>query len=47
MRSSLRLLIPAAAPQAAPQPGGGRGNAPKNIQVLKDVPQDQLGLTMQ
>ncbi len=35
------------APQGAPQPGGGRGGPPKNIQVLKDVPQDQLNLTMQ
>ena len=39
---------PGAAPQtAAPQPGGGRGGPPKNIQVLKDVPQEQLPLTMQ
>ncbi len=36
-------------PQSAPQPGGGggRGGPPKNIQILKDVPQDQLMLTMQ
>ena len=39
----------APAPQGAPQPGGGggRGGPPKNLQVLKDVPQDQLMLTMQ
>ena len=41
---------PVQAPQAAGQPpGGGRGGPqlPKNIQVLKDVPPDQLQLTMQ
>jgi photosynthetic reaction center cytochrome c subunit len=39
---------PAAQSPAAP-PGGGRGGPqpPKNIQVLKDVPPDQLMLTMQ
>ena len=33
----------------APGPGGGRGGPqpPKNIQVLKDVPLDELQLTMQ
>ncbi len=36
-----------AAPAGAPQAGGGRGGPPKNIQILKDVPQDQLNLTMQ
>jgi hypothetical protein len=42
---------PAAPPQGAPAPsapqgpGGGRG--PRNIQVLKDVPPDQINLTMQ
>src|SRR6187200_3230051 len=37
-------------PQAPGQgPGGGRGGPqqPKNLQVLKDVPPDQLQLTMQ
>jgi hypothetical protein len=41
---------PAQAPQAPGQaPGGGRGGPqlPKNLQVLKDVPPDQLQLTMQ
>src|SRR5258708_29415695 len=41
---------PPPAPQAQGQPpGGGRGGPqpPKNIQVLKDVPLDQLQLTMQ
>lgn len=41
---------PAPAPQVPGQPpGGGRGGPqpPKNIQVLKDVPVDQLMLTMQ
>ena len=39
---------PAGAPQGAPPAaGGGRGGPPKNLQVLKDIPQDQLGLTMQ
>jgi photosynthetic reaction center cytochrome c subunit len=41
---------PAGPPPAAGQaPGGGRGGPqpPKNIQVLKDVPPDQIGLTMQ
>lgn len=41
---------PAPAAQAPVQPpGGGRGGPqpPKNIQVLKDVPPDQLMLTMQ
>jgi hypothetical protein len=41
---------PVPAPQAPGQPpGGGRGGPqpPKNIQVLKDVPPDQLMLTMQ
>ena len=41
---------PAPAAQAPGQPpGGGRGGPqpPKNIQVLKDVPPDQLMLTMQ
>ncbi len=35
--------------QQPPGPGGGRGGPqqPKNIQVLKDVPLDQLQLTMQ
>jgi photosynthetic reaction center cytochrome c subunit len=35
--------------QQPPGPGGGRGGPqpPKNIQVLKDVPVDQLMLTMQ
>lgn len=39
---------PPAPPQQGPgqPPGGGRG-APRNIQVLKDVPQDQIQLTMQ
>ncbi len=38
---------PVPAPQAPGQaPGGGRGG-PRNIQVLKDVPQDQILLTMQ
>jgi len=38
---------PVPAPQAPAQaPGGGRGG-PRNIQVLKDVPQDQILLTMQ
>jgi hypothetical protein len=52
-RTDLRAQQPQGAPQApapqgAPQPGGGgRGGPPKNIQVLKDVPQDQLMLTMQ
>jgi hypothetical protein len=51
-RPALRAQQPAPAPQppapqGAPQPGGGRGGPPKNIQVLKDVPQDQLNLTMQ
>ncbi len=38
---------PSPAPGQAP--GGGRGGPqpPKNIQVLKDVPPDQIGLTMQ
>ena len=43
---------PQGPPPGAPQgagPGGGRGGPqpPKNIQVLKDVPVDQLQLTMQ
>jgi photosynthetic reaction center cytochrome c subunit len=41
---------PPQAPQAPGQgPGGGRGGPqlPKNLQVLKDVPPDQLQLTMQ
>jgi photosynthetic reaction center cytochrome c subunit len=41
---------PAPAAQAPGQPpGGGRGGPqpPKNIQVLKDVPPDQINLTMQ
>ena len=39
---------PAGAPQGAPpQGGGGRGGPPKNLQILKDIPQEQLGLTMQ
>ncbi|MEO8522840.1 MAG: c-type cytochrome [Acidobacteriota bacterium] len=38
---------PAGAAQGGPPPGGGRGGAPKNIQVLKDVPQEQLPQTMQ
>jgi photosynthetic reaction center cytochrome c subunit len=50
-RTDLRAQQPPApqppGPQGAPQPGGGRGGPPKNIQVLKDVPQDQLQLTMQ
>jgi photosynthetic reaction center cytochrome c subunit len=35
--------------QQPPAPGGGRGGPqqPKNIQILKDVPLDQLQLTMQ
>lgn len=38
---------PGPPPQAA-GPGGGRGaQPPKNLQVLKDVPPDQLQLTMQ
>ena len=36
-----------APPGAPPQGGGGRGGPPKNLQVLKDIPQEQLGLTMQ
>src|SRR4249919_1479365 len=41
---------PPPAGQAPGQPpGGGRGGPqpPKNIQVLKDVPPDQINLTMQ
>jgi photosynthetic reaction center cytochrome c subunit len=42
---------PPAGPPLGPgqAPGGGRGGPqpPKNIQVLKDVPPDQIGLTMQ
>jgi photosynthetic reaction center cytochrome c subunit len=40
---------PAQGAQQPPGPGGGRGGPqpPKNIQVLKDVPVDQLMLTMQ
>jgi hypothetical protein len=36
-------------PPQGPPPGGGRGGPPlpKNLQVLKDVPPDQLQLTMQ
>jgi photosynthetic reaction center cytochrome c subunit len=34
-------------PPQGPPTGGGRGGPPKNLQVLKDVPQDQLQLTMQ
>ena len=50
-RTGISAQQPAApAAQAAGQPpGGGRGGPqpPKNIQVLKDVPVDQLMLTMQ
>jgi photosynthetic reaction center cytochrome c subunit len=47
-RGSLVAQPPAQPPQAAGQaPGGGRGGPPKNLQVLKDVPPDQLQLTMQ
>jgi hypothetical protein len=38
---------PQAPPAAGQPPGGGRGGPPKNLQVLKDVPPDQLQLTMQ
>jgi hypothetical protein len=43
---------PQAPPQGAqqpPGPGGGRGGPqpPKNLQILKDIPLDQLQLTMQ
>ena len=38
---------PPAAQAPGQPPGGGRGGPPKNIQVLKDVPPDQINLTMQ
>jgi photosynthetic reaction center cytochrome c subunit len=40
---------PPPGPPPGQGPGGGRGGPqpPKNIQVLKDVPPDQIGLTMQ
>jgi photosynthetic reaction center cytochrome c subunit len=38
---------PPAAPQAPGQPPGGGRGGPRNLQVLKDVPPDQLQLTMQ
>jgi photosynthetic reaction center cytochrome c subunit len=46
---SAQQPAPPAAQAAGQPPGGGRGGPqpPKNIQVLKDVPVDQLMLTMQ
>lgn len=46
---SARQTAPPAAQAPGQPPGGGRGGPqqPKNIQVLKDVPPDQLMLTMQ
>jgi Photosynthetic reaction centre cytochrome C subunit len=38
---------PVPAPQAPAQAQGGGRGGPRNIQVLKDVPQDQILLTMQ
>ena len=50
-RTGISAQQPAAPAAQAPgqPPGGGRGGPqpPKNIQVLKDVPPDQLMLTMQ
>jgi hypothetical protein len=41
------VLAQGTPPPQGPPPGGGRGGPPKNLQVLKDVPPDQLQLTMQ
>jgi hypothetical protein len=51
-RGGLSAQAPQGPPTGAPQPagpGGGRGGPqqPKNLQILKDIPLDQLQLTMQ